>query len=89
MDKVIDFKRQRAILKSGIKDVRVIDEMIEQRLDPCDKDHYREYCENKAIDFFFEQFKQDVIQETEYSLEGVSIHTGEYGIKYINFEENE
>jgi len=90
MDNIIDFKRTRAILRSGIKDIRVIDEMLEKRLDPCNPEHRKEYNEDKAIDFFFEQFKKDTIDQVEYeiSLEGVSIYTGEMGIKYVTFEDN-
>lgn len=90
MDNVIDFKRKRAILRSGIKDIRVIDEMLEKRLDPCDPEHRKEYNEDKAIDFFFEQFKQDTIDQLDYeiSLEGITIETGDLGIKYVKFEDN-
>ena len=90
MDNVIDFKRKRAILRSGIKDIRVIDEMLEKRLDPCDPEHRKEYNEDKAIDFFFEQFKQDTISQVDYEipLEGITIETGDLDIKYVNFDNN-
>jgi hypothetical protein len=91
MDNIIDFKRKRAILRSGIKDQRVIDEMLEKRLDPCNPEHRKEYNEDKAIDFFFKQFKQDTIDQVNYDIVygDITIDTGDLDIKYVTFKDDD
>jgi hypothetical protein len=53
MNNVIDFVRERAIRKSGIKDKSVIDYMIDNQLDPCDADDVAVYVlQMQLIDVF-------------------------------------
>ena len=43
MTNVIDFQRERAVRKSGIKDKSVIDDMIANAYDPMDPQERRQY----------------------------------------------
>lgn len=53
MNNVINFVRERAIRKSGIKDKSVIDYMIDNQLDPCDADDVAVYVlQTQLVDTF-------------------------------------
>lgn len=53
MSNVIDFVKERAIRKSGIKDKAIIEYMVDNQLDPCNPDDVALYVlQTQLIDCF-------------------------------------
>ena len=92
MDNIIDFKRKRAIMRSGISDIAVIDDMLKKDLDPCNPIHRKKYNEDCALEYLISEFKsnnQDLIDYDTISLDNITIDTMSINLTYDLFKDDD